>query len=99
MGRYIDTSEFYANYEREKKAGRSGDEAVSNAMVATKAADVRKVVRGEWTAARRGEWSNYEYTCSVCGCDKYRHKTYNGEVRLMNFCPNCGADMRQADDE
>lgn len=63
--------------------------------------DVRPVVRGEWLSARDGakvEMLNgepqYSCFCSVCGdwltaSDEYGVKG--------NFCPNCGADMR--DDE
>ena len=94
MGRYIDTSDFYANYEREKQAGRSGDEAVSNAMVATKAANVREVVRGEWKEERfDAELPSLRrmFYCSAC----QDWNTYG----KSKFCQNCGADMRQADDE
>lgn len=45
------------------------------------AADVKPVVRGKWIV-------KYPLvTCSVC-CNTF------DIVRLMNFCPNCGADMR-----
>ena len=48
------------------------------------AADVRPVVRGKWENAGSDVWK-----CSVCG---YEILPWNaGE----NFCPNCGADMRE----
>lgn len=47
----------------------------------------------------RGEWRNYkdEHTCSVCkevviGDWYYKYEWYD-------FCPNCGAHMKGADDE
>lgn len=46
------------------------------------AADVRKVVRGEW---RKSELFNDHPECPVC--------SYVSSER-SNFCPNCGADMR-----
>lgn len=51
-----------------------------------KAADVRENVRGEWIDF----WDRYR--CSVCNMEG----TYE-----ENFCPNCGADMRErrTDDE
>lgn len=46
----------------------------------------------------QGEWiieidiNNYTYgRCSICGMRQY--------AGHLNFCPNCGADMRGKDDE
>lgn len=54
------------------------------------AADVRPVVRGRWNRYEHDEelWCNY---CSACN-------TYlpPGMDWTPNFCPNCGADMRDA---
>lgn len=46
------------------------------------AADVRPVVRGKW------ETDTCHVYCSICG--EY-------ENNKSNFCPNCGADMREGD--
>ena len=51
------------------------------------AADVRPVVRGKWTATGAGCLTS---KCSVCG---YK------SLEAGNFCPNCGADMRETNDE
>ena len=48
------------------------------------AADVREVVRGKWNPAKDGYYGHV--MCSVC------HKI---ESHDTNFCPNCGADMRE----
>ena len=45
------------------------------------AADVRPVVRGVWV---KNGWS---IRCSICG--------YDMPFATRNFCPNCGADMRE----
>ena len=51
------------------------------------AADVRPVRRGKWSRVYDDFMkSNYD-TCSCCG------KEYFG-ANGFNFCPNCGADMR-----
>lgn len=47
-------------------------------------ADVRENVKGEWIRCEDDEWIHYE--CSVCG-EIIHHET-------LNFCPNCGAEMR-----
>lgn len=63
------------------------------------AADVRPVVRGQYI----GDYDGYAdgapvydiWSCSVCGCvfeDWDEKPTYN-------FCPNCGADMREVDSD
>jgi ribosomal protein S14 len=53
------------------------------------AADVRPVVRGEWEEedSASNRWS---FRCSVCG--------KGGRGYKFNFCSNCGADMREAND-
>ena len=69
---------------------RYGMEADGRAIIeAIPAADVRSVVRGKWidepiTGGRR---STVRRICSICGI--------NNNNRKSNFCPNCGADMRE----
>jgi len=60
------------------------------------AADVRPVVRGKWN---RTDAYPHRLYCSVC------YKTYLKNDELLerwefplNFCPNCGADMREEQD-
>lgn len=54
------------------------------------AADVRPVVRGKWepVVAANEDGSPYQagIRCSECG---------HFDVWEFNFCPNCGADMRE----
>ena len=61
------------------------------------AADVRPVVRGKWiqTTQPMG-WRDEDCAeCSVCGEDFVLGEWAMDEfTNLMNFCPNCGADMR-----
>lgn len=47
-------------------------------------ADVRPVVHGEWENAGSDVWK-----CSRCG---YGIMPWNAGV---NYCPNCGADMKE----
>jgi hypothetical protein len=59
-------------------------------------ADVRPVVRGKWELSDDLCW----HTCSECGADidvSVGLLCYvdNEEVCTHNFCPNCGADMRE----
>ena len=60
------------------------------------AADVRPVVRGKWELSDDRCW----HTCSIGGADidvSVGLLCYvdNEEVCNHNFCPNCGADMRE----
>ena len=48
--------------------------------------DVRPVVRGKWIKPTRVPDSMLD-ECSVCGFDTGAY--------TFNFCPNCGADMRE----
>ena len=60
--------------------------ATAKAIESIPAADVRPVVRGKWTLFGRRGIYGVMYECSAC------HAKYDG---LTNFCPNCGADMRE----
>ena len=51
--------------------------------------DVRPVVRGKWALFGRRGIYGVMYECSAC------HAKYDGRT---NFCPNCGADMREKTD-
>ena len=46
--------------------------------------------RGEWVADIEHQ---YHYRCSNCGI------LAESECKIWNFCPNCGARMKGADDE
>ena len=56
-------------------------DAIQEALRNLPAADVRPVVRGKWI---RNGWS---LRCAECG--------YDMPFSVRNFCPNCGADMRE----
>ena len=67
-------------------------EYAANRMNEIPAADVRPVVRGKW---ERTDAYPHRLYCSIC------YKTYLKNDELLerwefplNFCPNCGADMR-----
>ena len=58
--------------------------AASEKIKAIPAADVRPVVRGKWIEL--GKYSDgYNWRCSVCKRES---------TMAINYCPNCGADMR-----
>ena len=44
----------------------------------------------------KGKWerTSWFHTCSVCG-DANSDKDDEGDKIATNFCPNCGADMRE----
>lgn len=50
-------------------------------------ADVRPVVHGEWDRLKVSD----KWQCSVCGVLMDIDGT--PQENLLNFCPNCGADM------
>ena len=53
------------------------------------AADVRPVVRGEWE--RVGNTDHFRCTC----CNDMILSAWDTPPTLINFCPNCGADLRK----
>ena len=57
----------------------------------------------EQTEPKRGEWiaktenCHSHWVCSECGA--WALLEYNEQMCLSNFCPNCGADMREREGE
>ena len=68
-----------------------GNDKLIAGAKAIPAADVRPVVRGKWMWF--GDCSNEGLYCSVC--KNKIHEARNPKKKLSNFCPNCGADMRE----
>lgn len=59
-------------------------------LIEIPAADVKPVVRGEWIPKNAdGSWR--VDTCSACKKDTH----YVRYAPAYDFCPNCGADMRE----
>lgn len=62
------------------------------------AADVVPVMHGRWIKVKNPQWPAYEHDqCSVCQWWNTKNAMiYEGRKsgRSLNFCPNCGADMR-----
>jgi rubrerythrin len=56
-------------------------------------ADVKPVVHGKWKRKVVDNGFNADWICSECG-----YKTMTDFVNY-NYCPNCGADMRGAENE
>ena len=53
--------------------------------------------RGEWLRTFDGnEWFWY---CSKCKAQWYEEDLWMGGNEFPNFCPNCGADMREREGE
>ena len=53
--------------------------------------DVQPVVRGKWVLEYEPNGKPYCFHCSVCDGDFH----YIGITTKYDFCPNCGADMRE----
>lgn len=57
------------------------------------AADVRPVRRGKWTIELHPNVHYNQYKCSICG--EFSGHDSEGWIWKPNYCPNCGADMRE----
>lgn len=67
----------------------AGWNACLNSIESIPSADVRPVVRGKWV--NYGDEYRPDIRCCVCG---QRKPILLGNFNF-NFCPNCGADMRE----
>lgn len=64
-------------------------ETVAEHLESLHAADVRPTMRGKWEDTMQSCHDSPHVKCSVCG--EYYWRYFN----KLNFCPNCGADMRE----
>lgn len=92
MAEYIDRENYCKNICR---CSREKCDKAKCPIWAAPVADVREVVRGKWIVVEP-EYLN----CSVCGEAMYSGCNSTKEAILLkdhwkNFCPNCGADMRE----
>ena len=70
-----------------------------------------KILKDLPSERKRGRWEMLQmpisppvYKCSVCGSHALQSMTgclmnRHYEANLTNYCPNCGADMMEMDDE
>ena len=71
------------------------EEAMTKAMLIQSVKQM-DAAQPEW---KRGKWIDYANShceCSVCHTE---WSYFQNEVECFEFCPNCGADMREVDDE
>lgn len=62
---------------------------------------LKRIPSADVQPVKHGKWDRYE-TCSVCGASKsdFFYCTETGDWDGdWNYCPNCGADMRETNDE
>lgn len=80
-----------------------GMSAAVSVLFRIPAADVREVVKAHWYWDKDGmDWGIGAWRCSACNtmspmwwnCDRGSPMHKSGH----RFCPNCGADMRDADE-
>ena len=45
-----------------------------------------------------GKWVEYENSHCECPFCHTEFSYYDNETNLFNYCPNCGADMRESED-
>ena len=89
MAEYIEREALLAAYDAAHKGEPGGARKL---MVDAPSADVAPVRHGRWEEADDGDG----VVCSVCRED---FCTIYLETERFNYCPNCGARMRGAEDE
>ena len=50
-------------------------------------------VRGKWKVSVHKTY--YDVSCSVCGINSFFQVDEKDSVSYANYCPNCGACMRE----
>jgi rubredoxin len=72
--------------------------AAMNAIDSIPAADVHPVVRGKWIDRDDDYYGWNMWACSACG-EEFVLTEGTPDMNDYHFCPNCGADMRETEDE
>lgn len=85
MGDYIERQAVLNAYDAVQR--ENGPWRFETLIESVPAADVRPVVRGRWI--EKPYLLGTTNVCSVCG------ENYGMPHGKYNFCPNCGADMRE----
>ena len=87
MSEYIDREAVLAEYDRQHE----GPPGKAREIIAGfPAEDVRPAVHGKWV------WKDYCFQCSACLC-RLQAKPREIIEGYYDFCPRCGADMREAE--
>lgn len=90
-GDYISREKAIENVLDQMKHSTS-ENAMRERLLNLVAADVRPVVRGRWIDDKVA----FYLGCSECGCYlEYAVDTFLDNGDHYNYCPNCGADMRE----
>lgn len=55
--------------------------------------------KGEWIEKDLDKFRKYSVTCNKCGTEYIGNYDAYDEPSDFNFCPNCGADMREIKNE
>lgn len=74
------------------------DEAIYDIRT-IKAADVQPVKRGHWIEEVREIGETFRLYQTYIHCSECGKEHYSGTLPKPNFCDNCGADMRGAENE
>jgi hypothetical protein len=61
--------------------------------------DAKPVVHGRWVGKQLDNFRKYQVTCSECGWIGIENYDSYNDPSSFNYCPNCGADMRECDAE
>ena len=93
MARLIDADALFAEFENVDWYNNADrDEIAERLVLQAPTIDAVEVVHGKWKAK-----SFHEVYCDNCGFDFDIMKC--DFMERMNFCPNCGANMKGAYDE
>ena len=113
MPRYIDADNAIKDIrELAEKHHSNGEYQFANGVLkaitritSQPTADVKEVVRGKWVHPKN-ESDPLWHLCSNCGkgqnqkfdvAKRYQNE-WAGEIWFSPFCPNCGADMRELEE-
>ena len=94
MNRYIDADnlkETFANYHPFATKQDLTFNKIIKIINEEPKADVRENIKGEWKTVSIGCDTN-EIRCTAC---KQITSVPASRVKKLNFCPECGADMRE----
>lgn len=98
MAEYIDRERALSECMRFFKENESAQGDCKSLLCMIPAADVARVVYGEWKRVKNPRWPAHSHDkCSICGWwntkDALCYDSSRKPGHRLNYCPNCGAKM------
>lgn len=93
MNRYEQFAKDLETYAKDKRRSKFSRSLFEQSAAYIKELIAEKQIKAQWEIER--DESHTTARCSECGANYYYFNRGQYQIDKSNFCPNCGADMRE----